>query len=199
VPEEPVVLTLVTPGRGGDLAGLAREAQDAGIDHFQIREKQLHDHALLEQVGGVVGSVAGGPMKVIVNGRPDVATLGGADGVQLPEAGLPVGTVRATFPRLLVGASRHSAQAAARAEEEGAHWVCLGPIFATPGKEERVLGPAVLREVSRALRVPVFAIGGIDGASAPTALAAGARGLMAIRFFGERPLARAVAALRGRP
>jgi thiamine-phosphate diphosphorylase len=194
-----VVLTLVTPGRGGDLRPLARAAALSGIDYFQVREKGLDDRSLLAGVRGAVEAASAGPMRVIVNGRPDVAALAGAHGVQLPEAGLGVAAVREAFPGLEVGASRHGLEGARRAEEEGAHWVSLGPIFATPGKEDRVLGLARLGEAARALAIPVFAIGGIDGATAPAARAAGAAGLMAIRIFLGADLARSARALRGDP
>jgi len=124
--------------------------------------------------------------------------VAGAHGVQLPEAGLPVAEVKRCFPELLVGASRHSAIAAARAEQDGADLVVLGPIFATPGKQEHTLGLGPLSEASRMLSVPLYAIGGIDGDTAGQAMAAGTRGLAAIRAFSSAlPLTQVVAELRG--
>ena len=103
--------------------------------------------------------------RVLVNGRPDVAVRGGRAGVQLPEDGLPVADVRRAFPRSLVGASCHSLAAARRAEGEGADFVVLGPVFATPGKEARALGAAALaRGRARRRASPCYAIGGIDAA-----------------------------------
>jgi thiamine-phosphate pyrophosphorylase len=98
----------------------------------------------------------------------------------------------------VVGASCHSLAAARRAEEAGADFVVLGPVFPTPGKEDRVLGARGLSEAARALRIPVYAIGGIDAASAPRAVAARARGLAAIRLFLDppEPLPRLVARLK---
>jgi thiamine-phosphate pyrophosphorylase len=192
-------LTLVSDRRrvaGGDIVALAADAAAAGVDLIQVREKDLPDGELARLVRGVVRAVAGTRARVLVNGRPDVAELAGAYGVQLPEEGLPVAAVRRAFPRLIVGASRHSLAGAQAAEAEGADFVLLGPIFATPGKTPRALGPGVLAEVARALRVPVHAIGGVDATTAGAARAAGARGLAAIRPFLEGDLARAVRALR---
>jgi thiamine-phosphate pyrophosphorylase len=191
---------LVTQGlglAGRRLAELAREAAWAGVDVVQVREKALSDRHLRELVAEAVTAVAGTRTRILVNGRADVASVAGAHGVQLPEAGLPVAEVKRRFPGLLVGASRHSAIAAARAEQEGADLVVLGPIFATPGKQERTLGLGPLSVASRMLSVPLYAIGGIDGATAGQAVAAGARGLAAIRAFSSaRPFARVVAELR---
>ena len=195
-----VALTLVTDRRrleGRDLAGLAREASLAGVDRIQLREKDLPDGALRALAAEVVAATAGTGTIVLVNGRPDVAVATRAAGVQLPEDGLPVKEVKRCFPGLLVGASRHSLEGVRRAQEEGADFVLLGPIFPSPGKEERALGLEVLSEAAGSVAIPVHAIGGIDRRTARSAVEAGARGLAAIRAFLEGPLLPAVRALRG--
>jgi thiamine-phosphate diphosphorylase len=191
-----ITLTLVSDGRNPEgLPALVARAARAGVDHVQVREKHLLGRALRDLVCEVVGAVAGTTTLVFVNGRPDVAEATGAHGVQLPEEGLPVGEVKHAFPGLRVGASRHSVEAAARAEEEGADFVTLGPIFSTPGKEP--LGAHALSLAARRLRIPVHAIGGIDLETAKIAVAAGARGLMAIRLFLSGSLEATVGSLKG--
>jgi thiamine-phosphate diphosphorylase len=192
-------LTLVSDRRRvarGDLVALAAAAAGAGVDLIQVREKDLIDGELAGLVRAVVRVVAGTRARVLVNGRPDVAELAGAYGVQLPEEGLPVAEVKRAFPRLIVGASRHSLAGAQRAEAEGADFVLLGPIFATPGKTQPPLGLGALAAAARALRVPVHAIGGVDEETAGDVRAAGAQGLAAIRPFLEGDVACAVHALR---
>ncbi|HEY2944621.1 MAG TPA: thiamine phosphate synthase [Vicinamibacteria bacterium] len=192
-------LTLVSDRRrlpGADLAALAAAAAVAGVDWIQVREKDLPDGALLRLARAVVEAVARTRARVLVNGRPDVAELAGAHGVQLPEEGLPVAEVKRCFPRLIVGASRHSLDGARRAEAEGADFVLLGPVFPTPGKNRPPLGLGTLAEVASALRVPVHAIGGVSAENAGAARHAGARGLAAIRPFLEPDVACAVRALR---
>lgn len=192
-------LMLVTDRRllgSRSLAALAREAAEAGVDYVQLREKDLGGGALLALAREVVAAVAGTPCAVLVNGRPDVAELAQARGVQLPERGLPVAEVRRAFPRLLIGASCHSVEAAVRAEADGADLVVMGPVFATPGKGERLLGIEPLSLAARALRVPVHAIGGIDASTAGRAVSAGARGLAAIRAFAVGSVQGAAEALR---
>jgi len=181
---------------GGDLPRLAAAAARAGVEWIQVREKDLSDRELARLAGEVVRAAAGTPARLLVNGRPDVAEAAGAHGVQLPEQGLAVGAVKRSFPRLVVGASRHSVEGARRAEAEGADFVLLGPVFPTPGKEAAVLGAGPLAEAAAALRVPVFAIGGVTAETAREACAAGARGLAAIRPFLAVDVAEAVRALR---
>src|SRR6185436_3480358 len=162
-------------------------AARAGVDVVQVREKALTDRRLLALVSAVRAGMAATATRLLVNGRPDVALAAGADGVQVPEAGLPVSEVKRAFPTLTVGASCHSVEAARRAAGEGADFVLLGPVFATPGKEERALGLEVLAAAAAAVTVPVLAIGGVTPGRVPALRAAGARGGAAIRPFLEGP------------
>ena len=197
----PLALTLVTDCRllapGRDLAGLAAEAAAAGVDRVQVREKDLADRALLALVTAVAAALAGGPTGLVVNGRPDVAALAGASGVQLPSEGLGVAAVRHAFPGLAVGASCHSIDGARRAEDAGAHWIVFGPVLATPGKEARAAGFEALAEVAAAVHVPVHAVGGMRPEHAPRVAAAGASGILAIRAFLDAPVSAVVSAFRG--
>jgi thiamine-phosphate pyrophosphorylase len=79
---------------------------------------------------------------------------------------------------LAVGASVHSPAEAVEAEALGAVYLIAGHIFATDSKNGLPpRGLSFLRQVCEAVRVPVFAIGGIDAANARAALACGAAGV----------------------
>jgi thiamine-phosphate pyrophosphorylase len=184
---------MVTDGRGaaGSIDALvdrAAAAALAGVDVVQVREKALNDRALLAVVSALRAALRSTRTRLFVNGRPDIALAAGADGVQIPEDGLPVADVKRAFPSLTVGASCHSVDTVRRAADEGADFVLLGPVFATPGKEERTLGLDVLAAAASAVAVPVHAIGGVTPARVPALRAAGARGGAAIRPFREGPV-----------
>lgn len=187
----PFVVTMVTDRlRLGGPAALARAAAAAraGLDFIQVREKDLGDGALRTLAAAYVAATAGTTARVLVNGRPDIAVAAGAAGVQLPEEGLPLADVRRAFPSLTIGASCHSVEAVRRAAGEGADFVLLGPVFATPGKEERALGLSVLAAaVAASGAVPVHAIGGITPDRVRALRGAGARGGAAIRPFLDLP------------
>jgi len=178
------------------LADLAREAARAGLDDLQVREKDLGGNALLALVREAEQGLRGSAVRLIVNGRPDVAEAAGTHAVQLPEDGLPVSDVRRAFPDLLVGASRHSVEGVRQAEGEGAHFVLLGPVFLTPGKEARALGVDVLAAAAQAVAIPVYAVGGIDALSVRRAVGAGARGVALLRPFLTASVAATLAELR---
>jgi thiamine-phosphate pyrophosphorylase len=182
------LLTMVTDRRRAAvtpdvLVTRAAAAARAGIDTIQLREKDLADRELSGLAAAIAEALAGTGARLLVNGRPDVAVAAGAAGVQIPEEGLPVADVKRAFPGLAVGASCHSLEAARRAAEDGADFVLLGPVFATPGKEERTLGLDVLAAVAAAIRVPVHAIGGVTPSRVPSLREAGAQGGAAIRPF----------------
>jgi thiamine-phosphate pyrophosphorylase len=163
-------LMLVTDRRAaGDrpLAEVVRAALAGGVDAVQIREKDLPGGALLSLAREIVeaaGSARGRPV-VLVNDRLDVALAAHAAGVHLPSDGLPVAAARArTGKKFLIGRSVHSAAEARQAEKEGVDYVIFGPVFATPSKASygEPLGPAALKKAVESVRIPVYAIGGVQ-------------------------------------
>jgi thiamine-phosphate pyrophosphorylase len=182
-------VTLITDRQRsqGRLLEIVREAVDAGVDFVQVREKDLGSRALLALVREPRTVIGERATRLLVNGRPDVAIAGGAHGVHLPETGLDIAAVRSGFPDLLIGASCHSLAAAVRAEQGGADFVLFGPVFATPGKEERASGLDRLAGITAQLSVPVHAVGGIDASRVACLVAAGASGAAAIRLFIDTP------------
>lgn len=78
---------------------------------------------------------------------------------------------------LVVGASVHSAAEAEEARTLGAAYVVAGHIFATDSKKGLPpRGLPFLRQICRAVDLPVFAIGGIDANNARAVLECGAAG-----------------------
>jgi thiamine-phosphate pyrophosphorylase len=185
----------------------------AEIDWIQIREKDLSARELIamtrEAVKVAAASQRANATRIIVNDRLDVALAAGAGGVHLGESSLPVAAARAwrheneltenSAGEFLVGASCHSVEAVRAAERDGADYVIFGPVFSTPSKEKfgSPQGINRLAEASKAVSIPVLAIGGITPENAGDCIAAGAAGIAAIRMFSEaRDLAALVKRLR---
>ena len=187
------VLHLITDRRLVPSLAARLEAVLAGLPPGRVavhlREKDLggRDLLALARLLGAVCRAHG--QALLVNDRLDVALAAGADGVHLPSAGIPPAEARRLLgPARLLGVSCHSAGEVARALEGGASFATFGPVFDTPSK--RPYGPPVglgaLGEAAR-LGLPLVALGGVDVASAPQALAAGARGVGVIRAWLEGP------------
>jgi len=165
----------------------------AGIGAVQIREKDLADRDLYE-LARRARAVLPPPVRLLVNGRVDVALAAGADGVHLPADGVPVAALRRRFGGgMLIGRSTHRLLEVERARDEGADYVTFGPVYATPGKGP----PAGVEALGRAAAagIAVYALGGVTLEAFGELAGAGAAGIAAIRLFQETShLARAARA-----
>lgn len=183
-----------TLAEGGLPAWLASLAA-AGIEAVQLREKDLPDRDLLAAAREARATLGSG-VRLLVNGRVDVALAAGADGVHLPADGVPIAPLRRRFGRRLwIGRSTHRLAEIEAARDAGAEYVTFGPVLPVPGKGEPV-GFDGLARASR-LDVPVLALGGITEDHFADVAAAGAAGVAAIRLFQDPArLPEVVAALR---
>lgn len=187
-PGTAALLVLVTD-RGaarGPLPEAVEAAVAGGVDWVQVRERGLEgaEHlALVDACRAAARRGAarrGGAVRVLVNGRADLALAAGADGVHLGTGALPARAARALLgPAALVGVAAHAPAELAEASASGLlDYAHLAPIFAPLSKagERPPLGPEALAEAARA-GLPVLAQGGIDAASAGACLEAGAAGV----------------------
>ena len=194
------LVCLITPGEttagttpaSGEflrLLALVRAAASAGVDLVQLREKFLPARVLYELAARSTEIVRGTRTRLLVNDRADIARAAGAGGVQLTTRSLRPATVRRLFgPDFLIGVSAHRLEEGREAREGGADFALFGPVFDTPSK--RAYGPPVgtglLGETARALTpFPILAVGGVTRANFAATLNAGARGVAAIRLFGD--------------
>ena len=120
----------------------------------------------------------------IINNRPDIAKLTGADGVHLGQDDLPVEEARKILGAgKLVGVSTHEMDQAHKALLDGADYIGVGPIYATQTKKN-VVAPVTLEYVKKVhawkQAPPFFAIGGIKHSNAAAVLEAGARRLAVV-------------------
>ena len=179
-------LTLVTDRaqtRGRDLVALVLECLDAGLPAVQVREKDLSAADLAALCRRLREPTRARGALLVVNDRADVALAVGADAVQRTHASLSVGDLRAVADkRLRIGASVHSLDDARSAEAAGADWIVFGPVYDTASKRRygAPQGLAKLAAVTRAVRIPVVAIGGITPERVAEVRGAGAHGVGAI-------------------
>ena len=188
-PEGDIGRTLEVTARalsGGATAILVRRPHATAFEVFalarQLRPSTRAAHCLL-----------------LVSDRADVAVAADADGVHLGARSLPVAAARrAVGPALLVGRSVHNLDEAGQAEEDGASYILLGPVFPTPshpGAPALGLGP--YREAALRARIPVVAIGGITSDNVRLVAQAGGHGAAAIgAFYGAADPAESARAFR---
>jgi thiamine-phosphate pyrophosphorylase len=168
-----------------------------GASVVQVRMKRSPAGAALDAARRIVALAAGRAL-VLVNDRPDIALLAGADGVHVGEEDLPVAETRALLgPSLLVGRTVRTLEEGRAALEAGADYVGFGPVFGTRSKaiEAAPRGIAALAGTCAALPAPVVAIGGValDNISEVAAVGAAAAAVIGDLFQQPEPRARAQA------
>jgi thiamine-phosphate pyrophosphorylase len=153
------------------------EAAAGGADVIQLREKKLHDRALLERARQVRHWTLQAGVLFLVNDRPDIARLAEADGVHLGQDDLPVKEARRILGgEALVGVSTHDLEQVRRAVLEGASYIGVGPTFPSATKEfSELAGLEFVRQAVQETSLPAFVIGGVDRDTIAAAVAAGAR------------------------
>ncbi len=169
-----------------DLLAQASRLVRLGVDWLQVREKDLSDALLADALRALVPEARRFGVRVLVNGRPDLAVLAGAAGVHLPSDGLPTDRVRREFPPpFLLVRSCHSREEAVAAADAGADAVTLGPLYETPSKEGfgPPLGLERFADACAACPCPVLGLGGIRRERVRQVLRCGAAGVAAIRLF----------------
>ncbi len=167
-----------------DLKARVAAAVRGGVDVVQLRDKHAsHEELLplaveLKEICERAGTI------FTVNDDVELARLSGAPGVHLGQEDLPVAHAREILgPQAIVGRSVGTAGEALEAVREGADYLGVGTVYATPTKPDaEVTGPLLLREVARLEPpVPWFAIGGITLQTAREVAEAGAPGFAVVR------------------
>lgn len=149
----------------------------AGCRVVQLREKELSKADYFDLALAVRRLTSEGGMLMICNDHLDVALSVGADGVHLGTDDLPLAAARQLAPQLIIGASTHSLDQALAAEEDGADYVNIGPIFPTSTKQgaAQYLGPDAVVRIAPHLSFPFTVMGGITLDNVDQLLRAGAR------------------------
>ena len=173
------------------------EALRSGADWVQIREKTLAAGELADVVEALPRKTGLG--KLLVNERADVALAAGLDGIHLPADSMGARRARAALGAgALVGVSCHGVAEARAAEEEGASFVALGPVFQPNSKPGwgPPIGLGTLEEAARAVSIPVLALGGVGLSNARACRDAGAAGVAGIGLFQRGDMERLIRELK---
>jgi len=154
---------------------LADRLYGAGVPAIQLRDKQASDRQYCDRARRLVAVARRHHKLAMINDRADIAAAAGAHGVHLGQDDLAVAQARRMVgPEMLIGVSTHSIEQARQAVLDGANYIGIGPTFPSGTKQfDHFPGPALLREVAKELRLPAFAIGGIDASTVQQVLDCG--------------------------
>jgi len=148
-----------------------------GARIIQLREKEYSIRELYSLAVKFREITQKAGVLLIINDHVDIAMAVRADGVHLGQDDFPLQAAREIAPELIIGASTHSLQEAVQAQQDGADYINIGPIFPTSTKEGvgRFLGPQAIAEISPAIEVPFTVMGGISEANIDQVLTQGAQ------------------------
>lgn len=168
LPDPP--LLVITDRRMADrpLADVVEAALSGGCRWILLREPDL-DTAALTRIGRDIAALcARHGARLSVSADLDAAAACGATGLHLPQRSAHSEGVAAARDRLgrqaLIGISAHSAEEISAAEELGADYVTMSPVFLTESKPG--YGPALgvdgLRAHVGSHAIPIVGLGGLS-------------------------------------
>ncbi len=163
---------------------IVREAIAGGVSCVQLREKNCSTRLFIEEARLLKDMLQPLGIPLIINDRLDVAMAVGADGVHLGQKDMSIADARRLAgTALIIGISAESLADARRAEAEGADYIGISPVFATPTKHDTAppLGLAGVRQIRQAVGgLPLVGIGGITMDNVAAVIAAGADGVAVV-------------------
>jgi thiamine-phosphate pyrophosphorylase len=192
LPPRPFLYPIVDVEALGDRAlGPAVAALVAGgAKIVQFRAKGLADRRFLDLAAEALAAARAGGAMLIVNDRPDVAVILGADGVHVGQDDLAPRQIRPLLPAgTLLGVSTHDMGQLERAAGEPVDYVAIGPVFPTRTKADPdpVVGLEMVRRARALSARPLVAIGGITEANARLVVNAGADGVAVVAALLSQP------------
>ena len=172
------VITDRSMSRGRTHVEVAESALAGGASTIQLRDKAATLRRLSVDAVRLREITRSAGVSFIVNDYVDLALSVDADGVHLGQDDLPLAAARRVAgAELVIGKSTHTLEQAVEAEQEGADYIGIGPVFATATKPGVApVGVKLVAEVCRRVNVPVVAIGGIKVHNISEVIAAGAAG-----------------------
>jgi thiamine-phosphate pyrophosphorylase len=182
LPAAPLLLLVTDRMRYGDrsLEEIFMPAISGGVNMIELREADMTARDLLGEAARLRKLALGGVL-LIVHDRVDVAIASNADGVRLTADSLPIPAAKQAGHGILVGRSVASLAEAIAAEQAGADYVVVEPVFFSRYLQDRSpLGPTVVRRIKSKVRLPLLAGGGITAGNAHQVIAAGADGVSVI-------------------
>jgi thiamine-phosphate pyrophosphorylase len=174
-------LYLITPPVIADvdafLPVLKTALSAAPVACLQIRLKDLSDSALIQAAKPICETAQAMGVAVILNDRPDLVAVIGADGVHIGQDDMDYFSSRELLGGdAIIGVTCHnSKQLAFDAAGAGADYVAFGAFFETQTKDPKTRAELeILQWWHEAMETPAVAIGGITPDNAPAVIKAGA-------------------------
>ncbi len=157
----PVISSEFTAGR--DIVSVLKSIAAGSARIVQLREKNRSKAEIYRLAREYRRIASEHGMLLIINDHLDIALAVGADGVHLGQNDLPITAARTIAPGLLLGCSSHNVEEAVCAQNAGADYVNVGPIYPTATKAVPcgAVGIRMLEAIKPHISIPFTVMGGI--------------------------------------
>ena len=171
----------------GSLINAAGNISDAGADIIQYRDKISDKETVLKNAILLRKLLKNSETLFIVNDYLDIAKIADSDGIHLGQVDLPIEVARRILGKdKIIGISCRNLKEAINAENKGADYISIGPVFPTFIKPNlKPVGLDLINKASKKIRVPFFAIGGINESNIGEVLTFGAKRVAVCRAVCE--------------
>ncbi len=150
--------------------------KERSINEFLVMAKQLRENCAKKNV------------LFIVNDSLEVALAVGADGLNVGQTDMPLKEARKLAPiDMIIGCSAGTVAEAKKAQKDGADYLGVGAIFPTPTKESKATGLDIVKDIKKAVDLPIVAIGGINKENVRDVIKAGADAVAVISAIMDAP------------
>ena len=149
--------------RGRTLFEQVEEALRGGATMVQLREKTLDEDAFFHEAVELTRLCHRHGVPLLINDNVDIARRSGADGVHVGQEDMAAEEVRGILGSdMIVGVTAKTVEQALRAQDAGADYLGSGAVFGSATKiNARPMTRETLSAITRAVSIPVVAIGGI--------------------------------------
>jgi len=154
-----------------------------GVTCVQLREKHCSTREFIREARSLQPLLHRHKIPLIINDRLDVALAIAADGLHLGQSDMHIRDARRLVgKKMIIGVSAENLEDAIVAEQEGADYIGISPVFATDTKADTAapLGLEGIRRIRRAVALPLVGIGGINSGNVREILSAGADGVAVV-------------------
>ena len=146
------------------LADQIETAVKSGVTFVQLREKKLALKDFIKMAEKIKRITDACQVPFVINDNIEVALAIDADGVHVGQQDMNARDVRKIIGNdKILGVSAQTVEHALAAERCGADYLGVGAVFGTDTKlDAQRVSRDTLKEITKRVRIPVVAIGGID-------------------------------------
>ena len=146
------------------LSDAVLQAIEGGATLIQLREKELSKKEFLDEAFTIKEICSSKKIPLIINDNVKIAKQTDACGVHIGQSDMELKEARKILgAEKIIGVSCQTVEQALQAEKNGADYLGVGAVFSTSTKADADnVSISTLKEICRAVKIPVVAIGGIS-------------------------------------